>query len=292
MKSPRFHSFLAHQLTSYLQFRQKLGFTSFAAPPTIYRAKDFDHYVCFHDFGSFEQLDEGFIFRWIHALPSRSPQTKNSLLWFVRGFVNYLIRLGLIKDNPAQRIPYLKTTSYRPHIFTLKEIQQILEEARQHKCQWVPKRCFLGPTMEMLIFLLYACGLRLGETLNLKIQDIDFEENTLSLWNTKFHKERLVPFSNAVAKKLKCYLDLRTQQFPLDSPQNPFFCHAKGKFATHTIDTHFRKLLVRCGLAKPKGRSQPRLHELRHAFAAHRLYKWYQEGHDIMNKLPLLSTYM
>lgn len=286
-----FHSFLAPHLKSYLEFRQKLGYTSFAEPSRLYRAKDMDYYVVFYGLSSIQQLDEGFLVNWIHALPHRSPGTKNTLLWFARGFFNYLIRLGLAHDNPAQRIRDLKTKPYRPYIFTLKEIQQLLEEARLHKCRWAPK-CLVGPTMETLIFLLYACGLRISEALNLKIQDVDFEENILSLWKTKFHKERLVPFSDAAAKKLKAYLALRIKRFPPGAPQDPFFCHRTGKYTKCSIGAHFRQILVRCGLANPKGRGAPRLHDLRHSAATHRLYKWYQDGHDILNKLPLLSVYM
>ena len=286
-----FHGFLAPQLESYLEFRQKLGYTSFAAPSIIHRAKDLDHYVVFRCISSIRQLDEGFLVNWIHAVRSRSPGTKNTLLWFARGFFNYLIRLGLARDNPAQRIRDLKTKPYQPYIFTLKEIQAILEEARLHKRRRTYK-CFLGPTMETIIFLVYACGLRISEALNLKIQDVDFEENLLSLWKTKFHKERLVPFSDAVAKKLKVYLDLRTKRFPPASPQDPFFCHRTGKYTKHPIEAHFRQILVHCGMARPKGRGAPRLHDLRHSMATHRLYKWYQDGHDILNKLPLLSVAM
>ena len=286
-----FHSFLAPQLKSYLEFRQKLGYTSFADPSNLHRAKELDCYVVFRGLSSIRQLDEGLLVNWVHALPRRSPGTKNTLLWFARGFFNYLIRLGLAHDNPAQRIRDLKTKPYQPYIFTLKEIQLLLEEARLHKCRWAPK-CFLGPTMETIIFLLYACGLRISEALNLKIQDVDFEENILSLWKTKFHKERLVPFSDAAAKKLKVYLDLRTKRFPSASHQDPFFCHRTGKYTKCSIEAHFRQLLVRCGMAKPKGRGAPRLHDLRHSMATHRLYKWYQDGHDILNKLPLLSVAM
>jgi len=286
-----FHSFLAPRLKSYLEFRQKLGYTSFAESSNLYRAKELDNYVVFHGFNSIRQLDEGFFVNWIHALPHRSPGTKNTLLWFARGFFNYLIRLGLAHDNPAQRIRDLKTKPYQPYIFTLKEIQALMEEARLHKCRWATK-CFLGPTMETIIFLLYACGLRISEALNLKIQDVDFEENLLSLWKTKFHKERLVPFSDAVAQRLKAFLDLRTKRFPPASPQDPFFCHRTGKYTKQPIEVHFRRLLVRCGMAKPKGRGAPRLHDMRHSMATHRLYKWYQDGHDILNKLPLLSVAM
>lgn len=289
MKS-MFHSFLAPHLKSYLEFRQKLGYTSFADPNHLCLAKDLDYYVLFHSLSSMRQLDEGFLVNWVHALPHCSPRTKNIRLSFARGFFNYLIRLGLANDNPAQRIQALKTKPHKPYIFTLKEIQLLLEEARLHKCRWAPK-CFLGPTMETLFFLLYACGLRISEALNLKIQDVDFEENILSLWKTKFHKERLVPFSAAAARKLKTFLELRIKRFPPASPQDPFFCHRTGKYSRRQIGDHFRQLLVRCGLAKPKGRG-PRLHDIRHSFAVSRLYKWYQEDYDILNKLPLLSVYM
>ena len=286
-----YRSFLAPQLESYFEFRQKLGYTSFAGRTRLHQAKELDAYIVLLGVNSISQLDEGFLVDWLHARQGRSPATKNTMLWFARGFFNYLIRLGLARDNPTQRIRDLKTKPYQPYIFTLKEIQSLLEAARLYKCRWAPK-CSLGPTMETLIFLIYACGLRISEALNLKIQDVDFEENLLSLWKTKFHKERLVPFSAAAAKKLKVYLDLRTRHFPPASPQDPFFCHRAGKYTNHPIEVHFRQLLVRCGMAKPKGRGAPRLHDLRHSMATHRLYKWYQDGHDILNKLPLLSVHM
>ena len=41
-----------------------------------------------------------------------------------------------------------------------------------------------------------------------------------------------------------------------------------------------------------RGSRRPRLHDLRHTLAVHRLYKWYAEGCDVQNKLPLLSAYL
>ena len=72
---------------------------------------------------------------------------------------------------------------------------------------------------------------------------------------------------------------------------DPFFAHPGGKYSNGGIQKRFYLLLAHCGMTK-SGRGGPRLHDLRHAFAVHRLYKWYQEGRDILNKLPLLSTYM
>lgn len=142
-----------------------------------------------------------------------------------------------------------------------------------------------------MILLIYACGLRLGEALKLRIQDVDFEEKTLALWNTKFHKERIVPFSSEVGEKLSAYLALRESRRPQDGSDVPFFGWDGIRHSKSIVHRYFRELLVRCGLSKPTGPG-PRLHDLRHTFATHRLYKWYQEGKDPLNRLPWLTTYM
>jgi len=216
-------------------------------------------------------------------------QTKNANLRFARGFLNYLVRMGELPDNPAQRIPYLRQKTYKPHIYTLQEIHRIIEASHALQRRY-PNR-LTGWTMETLVLLLYACSLRLSEAINLKIEDVDFEQGTLSLWRTKFHKERLVPFSPAIAQKLRAYLSRRKKSYSSAKPQEPFFRNPGGKYSKSGIYQRFQLLLAHCGMAK-SGRGRPRLHDLRHTFAVHRLYKWYQEGHDILNKLPLLSTYM
>jgi len=224
------------------------------------------------------------------VVPSLAAATKNGKLCFVKGFLDYLVRLGLLDENPARRIPRLRQKAYKPYIYTLQEIQKILEAARGLQRSY-PNR-LTGWTMETLVLLLYACGLRRGEAIDLKIEDVDFEQGLLSLWNTKFHKERLVPFSTAVGQKLRAYLACPNRARLPAGPRDPFFAHPGGKYSKHSVNERFNLLLRRAGLAKPGGRVGPRIHDLRHTFAVHRLYKWYQEGHDILNKLPLLSTYM
>lgn len=282
-----FHSALARRLQDYLAFKQSLGYTSFA---NAHAAKDLDGYLLFRAVVSVRELNESLVANWMHAIPTQAAATKNGKLRFARGFLDYLVRLALISDNPARRIPYLKQKAYKPYVYSLQEIHRILEAARTLQRRY-PNR-LTGWTMETFVLLLYACGLRLGEAVNLRIEDVDFEQETLSLWKTKFHKERLVPFSIAIGQKLKAYLVRRSQARLPAGPRDPFFVHPGGKYSKHSMHNRFRFLLVRAGVGKSKGRGGPRIHDLRHTFACHRLYKWYQEGHDILNKLPLLSTYM
>jgi integrase/recombinase XerD len=288
MRSPkRFHSFLARQLVDYLEFKRVLGFTE-----KVYgfHARDFDHYLVFRDIAAVNRIDEAFVYNWIHAVPERATGTKNNRLKFARTFLHYLERLGLARDNPALRIPYLDPRYSKPYIYSVKELGEMLEEARKLKRQY-PRR-LMGWTMETMILLIYACGLRLSEALNLRICDVDFEEAALSLWKTKFHKERIVPFSPAVGKALKVYLARREELYPNPDPEECFFRTGAGRRCSASgVTWHFSRILRRCALANPGGR-RPRIHDLRHTFAVHRLYKWYQEGHHPLNKLPLLSTYM
>ena len=287
--SRRFHSFLAPHLEAYLRFKIALGFTSLAKKSD---AGDLDYFVLFFGIGSIEQLDEGALSRWIHADPKRNFKTRNNKISFARGFFQYLVRIDAARTNPAERISYLKTKPYQPHIYPLKEIQSILEESERQQSR-APKNPLLDCTLRTMFLLIYACGLRLSEALNLRICDVDFEENALSLWRTKFHKERLVPFSTAIAEELRTYLAKRQRLYPPMTNEAPFFCHGNRHYAKNTIEHHFAAILIRCGIAKVgQGRGRPRIHDLRHTFALHRLYKWYQEGQDVLNKLPWLSTYM
>lgn len=283
-------SFLGPQLRAYLEFMVAMGYSSFGNSFHRSLARDLDYYLVFRSVAKVKEIDEGLVANWMHAVASLAPGSKNQKLRFARGFLRHLARQGLARDNPAERIPYLKFADPKPHIYTLLEIHEILQEAGRYKRKHPGS--LLGWTLETMILLIYACGLRISEALNLRIKDVDFTENTLSLWRTKFHKERLVPFSPVVAKKLAAYLAVRDKHRPPSGTEEPFFPSRAGKYHRSTIEHHFRKILVRCGLAKPKGRGAPRIHDLRHAFAVHRLYKWYQDGCDPLNKLPFLSTYM
>lgn len=254
-----FHSSLGRQLKAYLEFRQALGYTSFL---NSHAAKDLDGYLLFRCVSSVRELDESLVANWMHSLPTQAAATKNGKLRFARGFLSYLVHTGALPDNPALRIPYLRQKVYKPHIYTLQEIHQILEAARSLQRRY-PNR-LTGWTMETFVLLLYACGLRLGEAINLRIEDVDFEQGLLSLWKTKFHKERLAPFSPVVGQKLRAYLACRNRARLPAGPLDPFFAHPGGKYSKHSMFERFRLLLVHAGLAKPRGRGGPRIHDLRH----------------------------
>jgi integrase len=105
--------------------------------------------------------------------------------------------------------------------------------------------------------------LRLGEVLRLRVADVDLDRGVLTVRKTKFGKDRLVPPALPLVQRLQ-------------------------KYAARL----YRRLLLHCGIAHAGRGKGPRVHDLRHAFAAHALLRWCREGADLNAKLPVLATYM
>src|SRR5712692_4111113 len=126
MNPDLFNGFLGPHLARYHELKIRLGYTSFDRTEL---ARNLDEFTTYRYLSSLDQLDERFVFDWIHMLSERSAITKNRMLSYARGFFDYLVRQGLIPHNPALRIPRLKMKKPKPYIYSLYEIHQILQEA-------------------------------------------------------------------------------------------------------------------------------------------------------------------
>ncbi len=154
-----------------------------------------------------------------------------------------------------------------------------------------PPGSLRGPTYQTLLGLLYSTGLRIGEAMALNLADFHRDDIRLYIAQGKFHKARWVPLSTSTAGTLSRYVDLRRQTRPC-SPDSPLFLNQRGRRLHHcTVDQCFHDLLKQCGIAQTS-RTGPRLHDLRHTFAVHRLLAWYRDGKDINARLAWLATYM
>ena len=133
-----------------------------------------------------------------------------------------------------------------------------------------------------------------ASALRLRCCDVDLADRILAIWDTKFFKSRLVPIGVDLCKALDTYWTVR-QRLPLpDETRSAFFCTHTGHTITLAkLETVFVRLREHAGIRRPSSdRWQPRLHDLRHAFAVHRVIAWYREGADVQSCLPLLATYL
>ena len=85
----------------------------------------------------------------------------------------------------------------------------------------------------------------------------------------------------------------RAKEHPTKPDAPLFLTRAANPVVRHTAENIFSRLRVRAGVLRHDGgRYQPRLHDLRHAFAVHRLVSWYRQGADVQRLLPQLATYL
>ena len=141
--------------------------------------------------------------------------------------------------------------------------------------------------------LLLLTGLRRGEVLGLKNQDVDLDQSTLQV-RGKFGKTRIVPIAADLTQKLRDYRESVTAELKHHGPSDAFFPSADGQHPTpcKSLYKSFRCVLRTAGI-EHRGRGEgPRLHDLRHSFAVLRLLRWYESDADLGAKLPLLATYL
>jgi len=182
-------------------------------------------------------------------------------------------------------------SSFIPYIYTQAELKRLLL-ATSEACQ--SYRAKLDEdTMRTIVLTLYGAGLRLGEALRLNQQDVDIPEAILTIRHTKFHKSRLVPIGKDLTHVLAKYIkrDERHSHCEMDKA---FFVMRTGERACQsTVEPTWRRLCRLACVERDGGpRNQPRLHDLRHAAAVHRLIAWYRSGVDLNQLLPMMATYL
>lgn len=134
-------------------------------------------------------IDEALALAWCQKRPNEADLTRYNRIMEMQRFARFLIDQGypsyLINFRPA------KNSTHTPYIFTKEEIHRIFKTVDVLKpCTSVPYRHLVMP---ILLRLLYGCGLRISETLALRVADIDLENGVLHIRHGKNGRERLVP---------------------------------------------------------------------------------------------------
>lgn len=192
---------------------------------------------------------------------------------------------------PGSDLAPSKLGRFVPYVFSVGEIRRLVRGTDTLKiCRSSPCPRFLSIAYRTLILVLYCTGLRLGEVVRLRLEDVDLRRCTFFIRDSK-GRSRWVPFHVALARHLRDYLRIRSS---IATPSAPFFVKSTGTAYIYvsSVGLVVRHLFQRLGLKPRRGRRGPRVHDLRHSFAVHRLTRWYREGIDLQARLPWLSAYM
>jgi len=284
-----FSSVLKKSFYDYLQYLTTFGYRSETPRPTL---AAFEQYLIEQNVRRWRDVTSEIIQQWQSWMgPTSEYQTRYRLV-MLDGFFRFLLGQEAIQSSPMPEIPPYHRHSKPPYVFSREDIKRLLNAAARlpdhHK---MPYR---GPTYRMVFLLLYTLGLRISEALNLRIRDIDFVEDSITIVNTKFNKGRVLPFGPNIKAVLTKYLN----EHPLlvFAVNDAYIFQTASENVPHlykqTCYDTLTKITKKLGIVNSAETRFPNLHSLRHSFAVHRMERWLREQIDIGLKLPLLSAFM
>jgi site-specific recombinase XerD len=289
-----FESFLAPQMESYCEYRCSLGYSAKAMDSL----RRLDRYLVTKNVTTLKTLTP-FFFLQMRTDLAIDQNTINRVIYALRGFFHYLVRIEFCQHNPLAGIPRFKENNIIPFIFSDQETEHLLEEAWRQVRRGNQAFFLKDMSCCLALQLLARCGLRISEPLRLKLKDFRADERTISIRETKFRKDRLIPIPVDVARHLSDYLSLRNTLLPADN-RNPYLLVSdpvKGLYNEQVRD-FFHQVVRDIGLAQPKrvigntNISAPTPHSLRHSFAVNTLRRISARGDSPQNALSVLAVYM
>lgn len=275
-------STLREALTEYISMRRALGY-KLRMP-----ANALPKFVSF-----LEEKQASFITTSLALEWAQQPATAQASLWaqklgWVRGFALY----RSASDNRTEIPPFSllphKAKRVRPYLYTDIEIQQLLQAALElEDASEIRRR-----TLYCVLGLLAVSGMRVNEALKLKVTNIDFDAEVLTVEDAKFGKSRLIPLHASTRKALSEYKCLRDEFLGNRKSQFFFINNVGNRLDDGTLRRIFYLLSRQVGLRKANANHGPRLLDLRHRFAVRTMLNWYQNGEDVERRLPVLSTFL
>lgn len=203
-----------------------------------------------------------------------------------RGFARHMAGVDPSTEIPPLGLVTFRQRRRRPFIYSNADVAALMAHARDT----IPTP-LRAATIETLIGLLAATGMRVGEAIRLERADLMWADAFIVVRDTKFGKSRLVPLDPSTIAALGVYAKQRDRLQP--HPASPrFFVSTVGTALRHSdISRTFRKLIDATGVGA-EAANRPRIHDVRHTFAVRTLIRWYRDGHDVQARLPRLATFL
>ncbi len=249
----------------------------------------FDEYLCSIDCED-KNLTEEQVTGWIGSLTGKSSSIANVVI-VLRIFLDYLKGYGVNAYIPP--IPKV-SDDYIPYIFSDDELKLIFSIADNLQVGKPQKNTLIHVEFPMILRLMCGCGLRIGETLSLKMKDVDFDIGVLTMRHTKSDKQRLVPMHPSLTESLEQYCIAmgligypEAYLFPTSDSMEP----VSVKNARHK----FNLILEQGNISLPgrkKHQRGPCMHCLRHVFIFKAFANAEKAGRRVDDLIPYLSIYL
>lgn len=267
-------------LADYLALRRSLG----------YRLIDAQHlltqFLDYLEANGATAITTALALSWATLPVGASPGWLAQRLSVVRGFASFVASADPETEVPPASLLPRRPTRATPYLYSDAEIEAIMAAAR------VLRSPLLAHTYEALIGLLAVSGIRIGEAIALRRDDVLLDEACLRVIEGKFGKSREVPLAESSVEALRRFVGARDELCPTPR-DDAFFCSTVGtRLLYPPVQLTFSRLCRKAGVVARSAACRPRLHDFRHRFAVMTLVAWQEAGADVGALLPLLSTVM
>lgn len=235
-------------------------------------------------------LSKEIVEKWEEQRPNESIRNLQRRIRFSNEIAEFLIHRNIeAYIIPIAKSKFNSASSFVPYVFTHDQIKDFLLATDRHP----PSRNNPNSNKmySFLFRLLYCCGLRISEALDLKYNDIDLKNNVLTIRDGKFGKDRIVPMS-ATLSSLCCEYTALSKAY---NPSNPHIFSNRftnDSITSRSVYGYYRKILWEAGIPYGGRGNGPRLHDFRHIFAVHSLHNLADSGVDVCAILPILAAYL
>lgn len=177
----------------------------------------------------------------------------------VRSFFKYLVKQGVIAENPAESILTPKQDKTIPEYLPVDEMFRLLDSIKNGN--------ILDQRNRAIFETLYSCGIRVSELVGMNVFDVDYPGSVIRVLG-KGRKERIVPIGQKALAAIRVYREQLKIECGISAEHNgPLFLNKnKGRLTARSVARILKGLVKACGLLKPVSP-----HTMRHTFATHLL---------------------
>jgi integrase/recombinase XerD len=240
-----FHSVIAPLIQQFIQEKRACGYNYQSAPRIL---KELDSFLCNTTLKQIA-LPKKLVLQWLAKRSNEQASTQQRRICFVRQLAQFMVRLGYSAYIVPGRFGTPRSNRFSPYIFTQKEIRKLIHAVDQLKPSAIsPIRHLVIPE---IFRLLYGCGFRVMEVLSLRVGDVDLERGVITVRDTKFGKDRLIPPAPDIVKRLRIYTKRLEKVWLEKRTDDAFFFPSAPQTAwSHSgVYILFRKLLYQCGIS-------------------------------------------
>ena len=215
---------------------------------------DVKKFAEFHN-DALEKADPDAVISYLSSRKKLSERSQARLLSSLRSFYDWLMLEKIIEENPCDKVDMPKLGVYLPTVLSVEEVEAIIDS--------VQREDWFGLRDKAILEVLYGCGLRVSEAVELKISGVYLDEGFLRVIG-KGNKERLVPLGEMAGDALRNYLDSRPAPADAESDDVLFLNRFGKRFSRVSMFNLVKKQALAAGITKELSP-----HTFRHSFATH-----------------------